>query len=113
MDLTARPDGQGVLISWETAQESDMLGFNVYRSATPEGERQQLNQRLIPAQSPGQLIRAYYSCRDGTAGRGVVYYYWLEAVDTSGSDWHGPVRGVWGNGVFIPMILRGGDEQAQ
>ena len=110
-DLAAGPDGQGVLISWETVQEVDMLGFNVFRSATPEGERQQLNQSLIPAQSPGQLIKGYYSHRDGTAALGVVYYYWLQAVDTSGSDWHGPVRGVWGSRISLPAIQCVRDEQ--
>jgi hypothetical protein len=89
--FTAAPQGNGVLLSWETATEFDNLGFHLYRARTPDGQRTQLDQRLIPSQSPGNAVGASYTFLDETATPGNTYYYWLEDVDVYGvAVQHGP-----------------------
>jgi len=89
--FAAAPQGNGVLLSWETATEFDNLGFHLYRAGTLDGQRTRLNQRLIPSQSPGSAVGAAYTFLDETAAPGNIYYYWLEDVDVYGvAVQHGP-----------------------
>ncbi len=86
-------DTEGVVVSWETASETDNLGFNLYRADSADGERILLNAELIPTNvPPGSPIGSVYEYRDTTAIAGQTYYYWLEDVDLAGeSAFHGPV----------------------
>lgn len=82
----------GVLLTWETISEVDNVGFNLYRSGEEGILGEQLNEELIPSESPGGGEGANYSFLDDTAQPGVKYYYTLEDVDANG--WrtpHGPV----------------------
>ena len=89
--FAAAPQGNGVLLTWETATEFDNLGFRLYRAGTLDGQRTRLNQRLIPSQSPGSAVGAAYTFLDETAAPGNTYYYWLEDVDVYGvAVQHGP-----------------------
>jgi hypothetical protein len=73
-----------VAVGWETAYETDLAGFNLYRSEGAARER--LNGEFIVGTSPYRYI-------DGGVEPGGVYDYWLEAVDVSGaSETYGPVR---------------------
>lgn len=88
-EATSRTDD--VLVAWETASESNNLGFNLYRSTSPHGERTRLNNEMIPSQVPGGG-GAFYQWADTTVSDPATYYYWLETVDTSGAtEMHGPV----------------------
>ena len=81
-----------MLLEWETATEIDNLGFNLYRSESAGGPRNQLNQGLIPGQAPGSPVGAVYTWQDQEVETGTTYYYWLEDVDThSAATQHGPV----------------------
>jgi hypothetical protein len=93
LSFEAAPQGRSILVTWETASEIDNSGFNLYRAASLEGEKSQLNDDLIPSQvPPGSPIGALYEFADGTVGAGVTYYYWLEAVDIYGAtELFGPV----------------------
>lgn len=84
----------GVVVSWETASETDNLGFNLYRAETAGGVKLMLNASLIPTNvPPGSPIGSVYEFRDTTAEAGKTYFYWLEDVDLAGlSTLHGPVR---------------------
>ena len=85
--------GDDVLLFWETATELDNLGFNIYRADSPQGQRAQLNQRLIPSKLSGTAVGASYSFVDETAAAGTTYYYWLEDVDVHGlTGKHGPAE---------------------
>ena len=88
----AAPQGNGVLLTWETASEVDNVGFNVYRAETQAGQLVKLNAYLIASQNPGSAVGAAYSFLDEPAAPGATYYYWLEDVDASGAATrHGPV----------------------
>jgi hypothetical protein len=91
----AWPEGAAVHVQWETAQEIDNLGFNLYRSNTRSGPKAKLNAQLIPTQvPPGSPFGAVYDWIDGFRIRtGRAYFYWLEDVDLQGTaTMHGPVR---------------------
>jgi hypothetical protein len=91
--FSAVPQGNGVLLSWQTATELDNLGFNVYRADSPQGQRTRLNKRLIPSQMSGSVMGASYSFLDETAVPSRTYYYWLEDVDVHGmTGTHGPAE---------------------
>jgi hypothetical protein len=101
VDFTATGDGNKVRVQWETAQEINNLGFNLYRSSTKEGSYQKLNASLIP----GQLYSVTgkrYTYHDRKVTKGQLYYYKLEDIDASGKhSWYGPVCVDW-DGDAIP-----------
>ena len=92
LSFSATPQRRAIRLDWETASEIDNLGFNLYRSESPEGERVQLNAALIPSQNPGSPVGAVYTWRDRAVTPGVTYYYWLEDMDLYGrATLHRPV----------------------
>ena len=90
----ANADGEAIRVEWETVSEVDNLGFNLYRAASPDGLRSQLNAGMIRSQlPPGSPEGAVYEFVDESVQQGVTYYYWLEDVDVYGSStYHGPVN---------------------
>ncbi|MCS7287078.1 MAG: hypothetical protein NZ653_08095 [Anaerolineae bacterium] len=89
VSFTAAPQGQSVLVQWETASEVNMLGFYVWRS-TEEGGNYTRISDLIPA--VGDIVGAIYQFVDTAVGPGQTYFYRLEAVETTGaSQFYGPV----------------------
>lgn len=91
----AWPEGATIHAQWETAQEIDNLGFNLYRSNTRDGLRVKLNRQLIPTLvPPGSPFGAVYDWIDSYRLRpGRAYFYWLEDVDIYGNaTLHEPVR---------------------
>ncbi len=86
------PQETAMLVTWETAQELDHVGFNLYRSTAFEGPYTQLNDALIPPQFPGEAMGGTYEWLDTDVQPAVVYYYRLEDIDVKGvSTFHGPV----------------------
>jgi len=90
----AWPEGATTYVQWETSQEIDNLGFNLYRSGTRNGPKRQLNRELIPTQvPPGSPFGAIYDWIDAKVRPGHTYFYWLEDVDLYGNaTMHGPVK---------------------
>jgi hypothetical protein len=90
----AWPEGTSIHVQWETSQEVDNLGFNLYRSGTRNGPKRQLNRELIPTQvPPGSPFGAVYDWIDAKVKPGHTYFYWLEDVDLHGNTtMHGPVK---------------------
>jgi hypothetical protein len=66
-------------ITWLTETEFDTAGFNVWRSDSPQGEYQKLNDQLIPG-APDASAGAEYRFVDDQVESGKVYYYKLEDV---------------------------------
>lgn len=76
------PDG-GALISWETASESGLLGFNVWRVRSDRTDALRVNPVWVPSLGDSNTP-ASYSFFDATAGPGVAYRYRVEAVTHEG-----------------------------
>lgn len=94
VSFTAELSEDGILLAWQTANEIDNIGFNLYRAESDTGSKVKLNETLIPTNvMPGSLVGAFYSFEDKTVEAGVSYYYWLEDVEASGkTTLHGPVE---------------------
>ncbi|MDX9953374.1 MAG: hypothetical protein RBT75_04730 [Anaerolineae bacterium] len=91
-DFSAVWQRDAVRVTWETAQELDNLGFNLYRSESETGPWVKLNDTLIPTQNPGAIFGAVYEWLDVEGTQGPTYFYRLEDVDIYGiSTFHGPV----------------------
>ena len=96
-----------VQLTWQTALELDMLGFNVYRSDSLDGERLRVNAALIPAQGLGSLEGASYVFTDFSPSYGTAAYYWLEVLNLDGpNEWFGPLQAQAGYGAWFPMVVR-------
>lgn len=88
----AAPQGEAILVTWETASELDNVGFNLYRSMAAAGPYTQRNATLIPPQFPGEVMGGYYEWLDTDVQPGVTYFYKLEDIDVKGvSAFHGPI----------------------
>jgi hypothetical protein len=89
-----REDGR-VVLKWETGQEVNNVGFNIYREAA--GQRTRINESLIVGSglmaTPGTVM---------SAGRSYIWQapatqdkdssFWIEEIDLTGSSvWHGPI----------------------
>ncbi len=100
LSFSATGAGEAVKVSWQTAQESENKGFNLYRAQSLGGPYVQLNAKLIASQSLGGEGRDYEFI-DTQASRGAIYYYKLEDVDVSGTHTpNGPVCVDWdGDGI--------------
>ena len=87
-------------VKWQTAQESENKGFNLYRGSSPAGPFEKLNGGLIPSGSVSREGRDYEFV-DTAVSRGAIYYYQLEDVDVSGAvTVHGPICVDWdGDGL--------------
>ena len=84
--------GGDVVVTWETAMEIDTVGFNLWRSTSPDGTYEQVNATLIPAASMGGVWGGSYSYTDADVFAGRVYYYKLEELEVGGArNWYGPV----------------------
>ncbi|MBN1424715.1 lamin tail domain-containing protein [Candidatus Fermentibacteria bacterium] len=88
--FSASASPEAVTLSWETATESENLGFNVYRSVG-NADRVQMNAELIPGAGT-TLDPQRYSFVDERVIAGETYRYWLEQVDFTGTtELFGPV----------------------
>lgn len=80
VDLRAEADGEGVLVSWETAFEPGNLGFYLYRAADGKGPFVRVNSRLFLARV-GAPFGDRHAFRDPAGREG--WWYQLEDVSTA------------------------------
>lgn len=71
-------------IRWTTESELDVIGFNLYRSDTPDGEFVKINQELIPP-AADPFLGGEHKFVETNVIRGQVYYYQLETIDRYGN----------------------------
>lgn len=107
-EFSAVPTGNAVALTWETAHELEIVGFNLYRAVSPAGQKVRLNAELIPAQAVGEMAGAAYTFHDLTAAPATTYLYWLEVVTRQGVEFHGPVAVQTGGRqqLFLPLVCR-------
>jgi hypothetical protein len=75
-DAAAYAAGKAVQLTWRAPIDSDVSGFDVFRSPTPGGPYTKLNARLV-------ILDGF---ADTTAPLGLPSYYVVQAVDTSGNE---------------------------
>ncbi len=102
-DMTAADSGGAVRVAWTTGIETDIVGFNVYRGTSPDGEQTLLTASPIGCQYPGLPQGADYEFVDTTAQTGVKYYYWIETVGPNLSKFFGPLDASWFFRIFLPF----------
>jgi hypothetical protein len=101
-----------ITVEWTTASEVDVVGFNLYRSESPDGLYTQVNPALIPG-SNDPVTGGKYRYVDSNVAPGRTYYYKLEDVDLNGAKtMHGPIEvraagGGWPDSSLVVVILAG------
>ncbi len=78
-------------INWETASESNLLGYNIYRNENEDSQSaQRVNPKIITANNTA--TGASYSYLDQEVENQTTYYYWLESLELSNENTlYGPV----------------------
>ena len=90
--FNAQPGNSKVTLIWETGDETDNLGFNIYRAESKDGEYVKINGSLIASKVGSGLGETYVYVDSGVKNR-KTYYYKLEDVDVNGvKTMHGPVK---------------------
>ena len=69
----ARQKGANVVITWRSASEAEIIGYNVLRAAGA-GDLTPVNAELIPAARAGQDSGSDYLFRDDGLAPGVYVY---------------------------------------
>ncbi len=73
-NLTVIFTGEFMLLRWDPSPSSDVVGYNIYRKA--EGKVVKLNRNPHPS----------LQFQDWKVKKGVVYTYWVRAVDRAGNE---------------------------
>jgi len=79
--VTSTPDG--VRVTWETANEVDMVGFHLVRVGVDQGE-ERMTVDLIPAQWPGQAAGGVYTYLDSDEATSAGAFYFLDVLRFDG-----------------------------
>ncbi|MBI9031763.1 T9SS type A sorting domain-containing protein [bacterium] len=86
-------------ISWETASESNLLGYNIYRSET-ENQEDALRVTATMIIASNQAMGDSYSYTDDEVEMNTTYNYWLQANDFDGT-----------NQMFGPVTIKISDQE--
>ena len=99
ISFEARPQGSGIVLTWETGAEIENAGFVIYRAIMGTFDYQRMSDLIAAEGSPS--VGASYSFTDSNVQAGITYNYYLVDIDTSGK-WtaHGPAS------ARLPMRLR-------
>ncbi|MGA1867666.1 MAG: DUF2341 domain-containing protein [bacterium] len=89
-----------MMLSWETAQEIDNLGFYLYKARNPFGPFTRITDKMIPGLS-FSVRGKKYTHYDAEVTPGTLYYYKLEDIEIGGKrTMHGPICVDWdGDGI--------------
>ncbi len=79
-----------IQVNWVTESETNNLGFHLYRSLSPAGEKVQITDKMIEGAMNSQS-RHEYTFTDRNIDDQVVYYYWLADIALDGQvTFNGP-----------------------
>jgi hypothetical protein len=81
--FTAVPSNSGVAIKWRTESEVNNLGFDIYRSESPDGKFVKVNTAYIKGAGTDATPHDYQFV-DESAVVGKTYYYYLESISFNG-----------------------------
>ena len=108
-DFYAVAEVDAITVYWETASETNNLGFYLWRSLD-ENEGYQIISGFIPSQDEG--AGALYEYEDTDVTPGTIYYYALQDVPDDGSsgDFTGPLEVdtslLFAYKVFLPLVRK-------
>lgn len=104
--LEAEAQTTSILVSWETFNEMDIQGFNLYRTTNPDSTGlEKLNSDLIATKYEGSS--GIYEYTDQTALFGITYYYKLEVIYfTPKTEWLDAVSSTLYYRLFMPMTIK-------
>jgi hypothetical protein len=106
-DFTTIALPQGIQLEWQSAQEQNLLGFNLFRAEAIDGQQERINPQLILGINPGELQGNDYQYLDATVEGGKVYYYWIEWVEEIRSEYFGPaISDIVRFKVWLPLGMR-------
>ncbi|MFZ1752812.1 MAG: C25 family cysteine peptidase [Caldilineaceae bacterium] len=106
--LSAQTSESGVRVQWATANEADILGFEVLRSQSADGPFEAITE-MIQARAPGSPVGNSYSFVDATTDPAQSYWYKLKVLTLdSGSEEYGLAAVVPAikNSLFLPTVER-------
>jgi hypothetical protein len=88
-----------VRLTWKTATETNLVGFNLWRSRRADGTFNRLNSTLIRAKHPGSGLGDTYRRQDKDLKGAGKYYYKLELIRADGTS-------VWSDliPVEVPLV---------
>ena len=85
LSFSATGGYNSVILSWKTASEVDLWGFNVYRSTSPGEALYRMNEDLILSQGTGPELNEYQYI-DYSVESGSRYTYKLSTLEFSGTE---------------------------
>ena len=111
--FTASSELGSIVLRWQTTNEIDNLGFNLYRGLSDNTENRTLMGFIQSLSPPGSVDGSDYEFIDQAVEPGMRYYYWLEAINLSGrtSRTYDPITVIARssiNPIFLPLFF--GDE---
>lgn len=75
-----------ISLSWVTASETDVQGFNIHRNTEDDlSTSDKLNASLIAGHGTSSELHKYEFTDENSVNFGTTYYYWLETVDLGGT----------------------------
>lgn len=77
--------GSQLTINWSTESELDIIGFNLYRADSADGDYIKINDFLIPP-AADPFIGGDHQFIDRNVRWGSTYYYKLETIDRYGNS---------------------------
>jgi hypothetical protein len=78
-----------VNISWTSQSETNMLGYRVFRSESPNlADAEMITPTMIDATNTSTTCT--YNKEDHEVQAGNTYWYWLQSIDFVGEEFHGP-----------------------
>ena len=83
VDAVTNGVGPGVVISWETLSEQELIGFNVLRAREAGGQTVTVNNLWVPALGNENDATGYFFL-DPTAKAGVAYRYRIQGITSQG-----------------------------
>jgi fibronectin type 3 domain-containing protein len=88
--------GSTASLDWDDNTESDLAGYNVYRSTRADGVYQKMNSSLL----------ALSSFTDSSADEHTAYYYYVTAMDTDHNESGHLPPVVSRYLIYLPLMLR-------
>lgn len=78
------PPGSGPVLKWEVANESQIYGYEIYRSKSAGGPFERVTHEIVKRLSTDVRIPSVYRWRDGNTDVGSEYWYYVGVVYLNG-----------------------------